>query len=370
MSGTVGTNSSRRSGSIGTAASGATISASDPAIDTNATLGTQWANSTSGEFYVCTDATTDANVWTNVGDGAGDIQPWTYPGTTYGYAIEGSGRDKYSFASSSSGVSTGSLSDSRDPFAGQSSASHGYCSGGVGGTNVIDKFPFATDADSTDVGNLVHGRNQCGDSSSSTHGYTYGGMDVAPWGTNGDTVDKFTFASDADATDVGNLQQTRYGVHGNSSETYGYAAGGTWTGHGTATHIIEKVAFASDGDMTDVGNLVTDASGRGDRTAGNSSATYGYHGGGHNALASGGYTNYIDKHAFASDGDATDVGNLTQGKLGAAGAGDTTHAYWAGGSTGSNVNVIERNAYSSDGDATDVGDLSTTYGTQAAGVQN
>ncbi len=73
MSGTVGTNSSRRSGSIGTAASGATISASDPAIDTNPDggIGTQWANSTSGEFYVLTDATAGANVWTNVGDGTG-----------------------------------------------------------------------------------------------------------------------------------------------------------------------------------------------------------------------------------------------------------------------------------------------------------
>jgi hypothetical protein len=353
---------------ITSVATGVTASASDPAIDTNPSggVGTEWHNTTSGEVYICTDATAGENIWTNVGAGSGDVALWAYPGTTYGYAIEGSGRDKYSFASSSSGVSTGSLSDGRDPFAGQSSALHGYCSGGLGGTDVIDKFPFATDANSTDVGNLFHGRNQCGDSSSSTHGYTYGGMDVAPWGTNGDTADKFTFASDADATDVGNLQQARYGVHGNSSETYGYAAGGVWTGHGGAAHIIEKVAFASDGDTTDVGNL-THSPGRGDRTSGNSSTTHGYHAAGHAAAA--GYTNVIDKHSFASDAGATDVGNLTQSKLGMAGSGDTTHAYWAGGSTGSNINVIERNTYSSDGDATDVGNLSTTYGIHVAGVQ-
>jgi len=341
---------------------GPTISANDPAINTNPSggVGTQWANSTSGEMFVCTDATAGENIWTNVGAGSGNVRPWSYPGSTYGYAIEGGARDKYSFASSSSGVSTGSLSVSRDPFAGQSSADHGYCSGGVGSYHdVIDKFPFATDANSTDVGNLFHGRNQAGDSSSSTHGYTHGGKDGT---TGGDTVDKFTFASNANATDVGNLQQNRYGVHGNSSETYAYAAGGTWTGHSNNLHIIEKVPFASDGNTTDVGNMSTS---RGDRTSGNSSATYGYHAAGH---AGWGYTNVIDKHSFASDAGATDVGNCTQSKLGMAGSGDTTHAYWAGGSTGGNINVIERNTYSSDGNATDVGNLSTTYGTHVAGV--
>ena len=50
-------------------------SASDPTITSNKTLGQLWSNSTSGEMYVCTDATTDANVWTNVGDGSGSVPP-------------------------------------------------------------------------------------------------------------------------------------------------------------------------------------------------------------------------------------------------------------------------------------------------------
>ena len=75
MSGIVGDNVDDGSGVIKASVGGATISASDPATDTNATLGTQWANSTSGEYFVCTDATTDENVWTNVGEGTGDIEP-------------------------------------------------------------------------------------------------------------------------------------------------------------------------------------------------------------------------------------------------------------------------------------------------------
>ncbi|MDP7367397.1 MAG: hypothetical protein QGH83_09090, partial [Candidatus Pacebacteria bacterium] len=56
---------------------GPTVSASDPTINTNPSggVGTQWANSTSGEMYVCTDATAGANIWTNVGAGSGNISP-------------------------------------------------------------------------------------------------------------------------------------------------------------------------------------------------------------------------------------------------------------------------------------------------------
>ena len=50
-------------------------SATDPVADTNPAggVGTVWANTTTGEMYSCTDATTGANVWTNVGDGTGNV---------------------------------------------------------------------------------------------------------------------------------------------------------------------------------------------------------------------------------------------------------------------------------------------------------
>jgi len=54
----------------------ATVSASDPTITTNPiATGQLWVNKTSGECYICTDATTGANIWTNIGDGAGNIRP-------------------------------------------------------------------------------------------------------------------------------------------------------------------------------------------------------------------------------------------------------------------------------------------------------
>ena len=53
-------------------ATDATVSASEPVATSNpSAVGHLWINSTSGESYICTDATTNSNVWTNVGDGGG-----------------------------------------------------------------------------------------------------------------------------------------------------------------------------------------------------------------------------------------------------------------------------------------------------------
>jgi len=65
-------------GSNLTGISSFTKNANDPATNTNGTLGDIWANTTSGELYVLTDATTNANIWTNVGPGTGN-QPLLPP---------------------------------------------------------------------------------------------------------------------------------------------------------------------------------------------------------------------------------------------------------------------------------------------------
>ena len=98
----------------------------------------------------------------------------------------------------------------------------GYSSGGGGvpGTsNVIDKFPFATDTNATDVGDLTGARSTAAGQSSDVSGYTSGGYT----GTN--AIDKFPFASDGNATSVGILTQARYGVAGQSSTESGYSSG-------------------------------------------------------------------------------------------------------------------------------------------------
>ncbi len=56
-----------------------TKSTSEPAVDTNPSggVGTAWLRTTTGEMYICTDATAGENVWTNVGAGSGGVVPFT-----------------------------------------------------------------------------------------------------------------------------------------------------------------------------------------------------------------------------------------------------------------------------------------------------
>ena len=87
----------------------------------------------------------------------------------------------------------------------------GYTSGGSYPliSNTIDKFPFAADANATDVGDLTQARSEQAEQSSTESGYNSGGkLPVA------DTIDKFPFAADANATDVGDLTQARRQVTG------------------------------------------------------------------------------------------------------------------------------------------------------------
>ena len=62
MSGTIAQNPNRQSGAIGAIAS-ATKSASDPATNTNPSsgVGAEWINTTTGQIFICTNATTDEN---------------------------------------------------------------------------------------------------------------------------------------------------------------------------------------------------------------------------------------------------------------------------------------------------------------------
>ena len=52
-----------------------TKSTNDPTITTNPSggVGTLWLRTSTGEMYCCTDATSNANVWVNIGSGSGNI---------------------------------------------------------------------------------------------------------------------------------------------------------------------------------------------------------------------------------------------------------------------------------------------------------
>ena len=180
-------------------------------------------------------------------------------------------------------------------------------------------------------------------------GYTSGGFSPAQSPTRLNTIDKFPFASDANATDVGDLTGGKSHVSGQSSDASGYTSGGTNPTQSPNTfNVIDKFPFAADGNATDVGDLTVARFG----SAGQSSTDNGYSSGG-----TPGPTNVIDKFPFASDANATDVGDLTVGRSASAGQSSDASGYTSGGDDGASSNVIDKFPFASDGNATDVGDL-------------
>ena len=141
-------------------------------------------------------------------------------------------------------------------------------------------------------------------------GYTSGGSTP----TRVNTIDKYPFAADSGitATDVGDLTFSRSAVAGQSSQENGYSSGGSApTASPTNRNNIDKFSFSADGNATDVGDLTQERTGAG----GQSSFTDGY--------TSGGFappqTNVIDKFPFSVDTDASDVGDLTNARNGGSG---------------------------------------------------
>jgi hypothetical protein len=176
------------------------------------------------------------------------------------------------------------------------------------GTPVMDKFSFTSDVNATTAGSLTREISRLSGNNSITHGYATGGRD--PNGSNwANYIEKFPFAIDTNATDVGDLTVGRReaGPSGSNSSTHGYMAGGASDADRTASNVIEKFSFASDGNATDVGDLST-AKAEGANT---SSGISGYAAAGTSGQPSNTNGNSIQKFPFASDTGSASIGFVT-----------------------------------------------------------
>ena len=262
--------------------------------------------------------------------------------------------DKWSFTSDGNATDVGDLINAYSSYSGgHSSSSDGYVSGGYYSYNHIQKFPFSSDTNASDIGDLTLGRTVVGHSSSES-GYSSGGNRSPLSPSQSDIIDKFPFSVDANATDVGDLLTTKWNNAGISSSSDGYNAGGE---NPSVTNVIEKFSFSVDGNSTDVGDLTVARN----LPTGTNSDTHGYATGSTNPYNGAG-NNTIDKFPFASDANATDVGDIPTARgTGSTGQSSTASGYMAGGfgapPSPNYKNQIEKFSFSSDGNATDVGDL-------------
>ncbi len=132
------------------------------------------------------------------------------------------------------------------------------------------------------------------------------------------------------------------GAYTFQGEVSGYSSGGA-----TTSNIIDKFSFTADGNATDVGDLTQARQ----FASGQTSSNHGYTAGGSTPT---GASDTIDKFTFASNANATDVGNLTSAIAGTSGQSSSTHGYASGSSS------TQKFAFSSDQNATFVGNLATS----------
>ena len=276
---------------------GPTISASDPAVDTNPSsgLGTQWANSTSGEFYVCTDATTDKNVWTNVGAGSGDIVPIVWYGTRgvfSGGGASGSWMNTMDYITITTPGNATDFGDRTNAARGSSSCSNGSrgLTGGGITNNIIDYITFANTGNATDFGDLTVAGGYFSSCGNGIRGLWGGGYN------RGNTIDYVTIATTGNAIDFGNLTVSREVGAGASNEVRGLFAGGE------NSDVIDYVTVATTGNATDFGDSLSPGGGYAC-----SSGTRGIFAGG----LSGSVVNTINYVTISTPGNGTDFGDLT-----------------------------------------------------------
>ena len=226
-------------------------------------------------------------------------------------------------------------------------STYGFSTGGVrtiNPSNVIDRFSFTSDGNATDWGDLTLPIRDTVGHADGSYGYNAAGRGGSS-NEHQNVIERFAFASAGNGVDVGDVTVARgEGPSGSYSETHGYVAGGN------NTNIIDRYAFAASSNAVDVGDLVQTANGSGGAT----SLTHGYHFGGNSTNATNLY-----KYSYAASGNASDVGDMYQGTSANGENGNSiTHGYAMGGHYSAvYVNVVQKWAFATDGTTTDVGDL-------------
>ncbi len=197
-------------------------------------------------------------------------------------------------------------------------------------------------------------------------------------------------ATTGNASDFGDMTQTKTGMGNASSSTRGFIMGGRSAHPNTHTSRIEYVTFSSKGDGTDWADLVYGDEGGLARGAGCSDQTRGIYYGGYIGGSAPAYTmpakgsgRQVEAINMASTGKVEFFGDQFFGRYSMPGVASPTRGVFLGGIAGPtspNSNVIDYVTIQTMGDGLDFGDLSagrrlfgacsnTTRGITGGGMQ-
>ena len=256
-------------------------------------------------------------------------------------------------------VDFGDLPTQVNMNSGSSSSTRGLSFGGKATTtNVIEFVTIATTGNGANFGDLTLDRRYSTSASNNTRSVTMGGYKSTSPALYSNIIDFVTIATTGDASDFGDITVARVNGGAVNSPTRGVMCSGQIGGSPyPRVNTIDFVTIASTGDATDFGDVTQKRRG----AASASSNTRGVIAGGIDQPAA---QNVIDFITIASEGNAVDFGdsigsfpyrptgnlcNLTRGVL------------VAGGSASPFVgNIVEFVTIATTGNAQDFGDLFQT----------
>ena len=242
---------------------------------------------------------------------------------------------------------------------GAASATRGLSFGGNNPTtNVIQFVTIATTSNASDFGDLTLDRRYSTSASNNTRAVTMGGYKSTSPALYSNTIDFVTIATTGDASDFGDITVARVNGGAVNSPTRGVMCSGQIDGSPyPRVNTIDFVTIASTGNATDFGDVTQKRRG----AASASSNTRGVIAGGIDQPTA---QNVIDFITIASEGNATDFGDST-GSYPYRPTGNTCNltrgVLVAGGASNPYVgNIVEFVTIATTGNAQDFGDLFQT----------
>ena len=274
---------------------------------------------------------------------------------------------------STTGNSTdfGDMSEAKRNLTGASSSIRGIIFGGQtpSSPNVpemsIEYTIISSSGGGKDFGELATSHVDGAGVTSEIRGFVCGGGN-----TYQNVIDFVTIASTGDSTDFGDLAEFGRQLNaGCESPTRGIILGGyngaPHPSPSSVTSTIQFFNFASQGNTTKFGELTEKAR----NVIAVSDQTRGVRMGGYSETANpAAFTNTIDFITMASEGNATDFGDCLSALLNGAPAQNKTRGVMMGGSTPTYTNTIQFITIQSAGDATDFGDLLAAIASVPAGL--
>ena len=246
---------------------------------------------------------------------------------------------------------------------GCSSSTRGLFTGGTNPTNLntIDYITIATTSNAFDFGDLSIGHGYTASCSNNTRGLTGGGRGGSPTARLAQ-IDYNTIATLGNGQDFGDLTQSRMGLGAVASSTRAVFTGGNGSPADPSTvyNNIDYVEFATTGNATDFGDMTDEHTYHGSC----SSSTRGIIYGGDTSYGPTVLTNIIEYVTIASTGNGPDFGDVRDDGSHAHGTSNSIRGVFAGG-TSPYRNSIDFITITTTGNGVDWGDLPIASGSYA-----